>query len=174
MVGFEQGVRHYNQIHGASIDVIGWSSETGEGSFIGDFCCADDGYAAAERLLEAGADVIMPVAGPFIGPGAAARIKEWGSAYVIGVDTDWVLSFPQFAGFVLTSVEKKVDASVLSAVEAIANGTFQGGTHVGTLANGRVGLAPFHSLEGLVSEQVKAELQQIEADIIAGRIKTMP
>jgi basic membrane protein A len=128
----------------------------------------------AEQVLKEGADVIMPVAGPLVGEGAAARIKEVGNAYIIGVDNDWALIFPEFADIILTSVEKRVDASVLSVVETMVDDSFEGGTHVGTLANGGVGLAPFHGLDSLVSPQVKAELEQIETDIIAGKIQTKP
>jgi basic membrane protein A len=174
MIGFEQGVRYYNQNHGASVEVVGWNTETGEGLFVGGFCCAEEGYAMAEQVLKEGADVIMPVAGPLVGRGAAARIKEVGNAYIIGVDNDWALIFPEFADIILTSVEKRVDASVLSVVESMVADSFEGGTHVGTLANGGVGLAPFHGLDSLVSPQVKAELEQIEADIIAGKIQTKP
>jgi WD40 repeat protein/basic membrane lipoprotein Med (substrate-binding protein (PBP1-ABC) superfamily)/DNA-binding SARP family transcriptional activator len=174
MIGFEQGVRYYNQNHGVSVEVVGWNTETGEGLFIGAFCCPEEGYAMAEHLLEEGADVILPVAGPLVGLGVGERVKEWGNAYVIGVDTDWVLTFPEFADITLTSVEKRIDVSVFSAVEAMVSGTFEGGTHVGTLANGRVGLAPFHGLDPLISPQVKAELEQVEADIISGKIQTKP
>jgi WD40 repeat protein/basic membrane lipoprotein Med (substrate-binding protein (PBP1-ABC) superfamily)/DNA-binding SARP family transcriptional activator len=174
MIGFEQGVRYYNERLDANVEVIGWNTETGEGLFIGSFCCGEEGYAMAEQVLKEGADVIMPVAGPLVGEGAAARIKEVGNAYIIGVDNDWALIFPEFADIILTSVEKRVDASVLSVVETMVDDSFEGGTHVGTLANGGVGLAPFHGLDSLVSPQVKAELEQIETDIIAGKIQTKP
>jgi basic membrane protein A len=90
------------------------------------------------------------------------------------VDTDWVLFNPELVDITLTSVEKRIDTSVFSAIEALANGTFEGGTHVGNLANGRIRLAPFHALDTLVSPQVKAEIEQIEADIISGKIQTKP
>jgi len=44
----------------------------------------------------------------------------------------------------------------------------------GTLKNGAVGISPFHNLDALVSAKVKADLEQIVADIIAGKIKTRP
>lgn len=60
----------------------------------------------------------------------------------------------------------------MSAVEAIENGTFTGGMHLGTLENGGVSLAPFHELDVLVSAGTRKELEQITAEIIAGRIQT--
>jgi basic membrane protein A len=64
--------------------------------------------------------------------------------------------------------------SVLYAFKAIFDNTFTGGDHIGTLENGGVSLAPFYNLDVLVSSSVKAELEQIKADIIAGKIKTNP
>lgn len=52
--------------------------------------------------------------------------------------------------------------------------TFTSGLHIGTLENGGVGLAPFYNLDGLASAQVKADLEQITQDIIAGKINTSP
>ena len=54
------------------------------------------------------------------------------------------------------------------------DGTFAGGVTVGTLENGGVGLAPFHDLDSMVSADLKAELEQVQADIIAGTIKATP
>jgi basic membrane protein A len=67
-----------------------------------------------------------------------------------------------------------MDVSVVSAVRSIVDGTFTGGAHEGTLANGGVSLASFHNLDSLVSPQVKADLEQIKQDISAGKIKTKP
>ncbi len=46
--------------------------------------------------------------------------------------------------------------------------------HVDSLENGGVGLTPFHQLKSVVPDSIKAELEQIKADIIAGRIETKP
>ncbi len=78
------------------------------------------------------------------------------------------------AGVILTSVEKRMDNSVINAVQAIVDGTFTGGIHFGTLANGGVSIAPFHQLDSLVSAQVKADLEEIKAGISSGEIKTRP
>jgi basic membrane protein A len=56
----------------------------------------------------------------------------------------------------------------------MVNGTFTGGTHIGTLETGEVAIAPFYNLDSLISAKVKADLEQIKADIIAGKIKTKP
>jgi basic membrane protein A len=126
-----------------------------------------------ERLISEGADVIMPVAG-LAGQGAAEAALKHGNVLLIGVDTDWYASSPQFAGLLLTSVEKRLGASVYAAVRAVAEGAYKGGAYLGTLGSGDVGLAPFHDLDRRVPENVRADLEQIQADIIAGRISTTP
>lgn len=173
MDGLALGVAYYNDKNGAHVQVLGWDVAKHDGLFTGNFVDTEDGYRMSELLMNQGADVILPVAGEQ-GLGAAAAVKERGNAYLIGVDTDWAAWLPEFRDLILTSIEKRLDVSVVSAVQAIDEGTFTGGTHVGTLENGGVSIAPFHALDALVSPQVKADLEQIEADIIAGKLKTKP
>jgi basic membrane protein A len=71
-------------------------------------------------------------------------------------------------------VEKRYDQTILLAAQAIEEGTFQGGVHIGTLETGEVGLSPFYDFEAAVPTQIKRELDEIRAGIIAGRIKTTP
>ena len=49
-------------------------------------------------------------------------------------------------------------------------GTFEGGVLVGTLENKGVDLAPFHDMEALVPEALKAELEALRGEIIAGTL----
>jgi basic membrane protein A len=93
---------------------------------------------------------------------------------LIGVDTDWCISVPDYCDIMLTSVLKNMDRSVYDATAQILGGEFQGGTYVGTLENGGVGLSPFHELDGLVADETRTELAEIEAAIIAGQIETIP
>ena len=174
MDGFVLGVQYYNNKNGTNIEVLGWDVEKREGLFVGGFCCATEGRAITEQLLDKGADIILPVAGPDVGAGALFAVKSNGNAYIIGVDTDWAVSEPTYTDIILTSVMKNLDVSVVQAVRSIENNTFTGGVHIGTLETGEVGLAPFHELDPLISAQVKADLEQIMNDIIAGKIKTKP
>ncbi len=174
MDGFALGVQHYNQKNGTNVEVLGWDPVRHEGLFLGGFCCSAEGREITQKLLDQGADIILPVAGTSVGPGAAYAVKSHGDAYIIGVDTDWFITEAEFADIVLTSILKNYDESVLQAVEAIEDGAFTGGIHIGTLETGEVGLAPFHQFDSIISPKVKAELEQIRADIIAGKIKTKP
>ena len=174
MDGFVLGVEYYNRKNGTSVEVFGWDAQKHEGLFVGDFCCAAEGRLMTQRLLEQGADVILPVAGTSVGAGALYVVKTHGNAYIIGVDTDWSMTNPEYTDIILTSITKNYDVSLVQVVEAIEEGTFTGGMHIGTLETGEVGLAPFHQFESLISAKVKADLEQIKADIIAGKIKTKP
>jgi WD40 repeat protein/basic membrane lipoprotein Med (substrate-binding protein (PBP1-ABC) superfamily)/DNA-binding SARP family transcriptional activator len=174
MIGFEQGVIYYNQNNGTQVEVLGWNTEADEGIFVLDFMREELGYETTLGLLSEGADVILPVAGPFIAQGTARAVQEHGEAYMIGVDEDMKLTTPEYADVILTSVEKRLDTSVVRAAEAIRQGTFSGGTHIGNLENGGVALSPFYDLDDLISDQVKADLERIREDIIAGEIKTKP
>jgi len=165
MDGFALGVAYHNQKNGTEVKVIGWDVASREGYFTDDFGSFELGMEMGDRLLNEGADVIFPVAG-FTGQGAAEAVRARGNAYVIGVDNDWAADFPDYAKITLTSVEKRLNLSVIAAVQAIAEGMFEGGTYIGTVANGEVGLSPFYDLDKLVSEKVKADLIQVKYRII--------
>mgnify|MGYP000192956295 CR=1 FL=1 len=165
MVGFQNGVNYYNQQHGTNVEVLGMDL------YVGNFESTDDGRRAAEDLISEGADIIMPVAGP-VGLGTAAAIQEHPGTMLIGVDTDWCVSAAEYCNVTLTSVLKNMDVAVLEAIRQAYNGTFQGGVYVGTLANGGVGIAPFHEFESRVPASLQSELEQVRQGIINGTIDT--
>jgi len=72
---------------------------------------------------------------------------------------------------ILTSVYKGMDTAVFEAIKSAKEGTFSSDPYVGTLENGGTGIAPFHEFDGTVSAEMKADLEKIKADIIAGTIK---
>jgi len=174
MDGFYKGVAKYNEVKGTNVQVLGWDPAAPDsGLFSMSFDDQQKGSELAKSLMDEGADIIMPVAGP-VGLGTAAAVKERGSGYIIGVDSDWFLTSPDYSSIVLTSVLKNMDVTVMDAVKQVIDGTFKGGTTVGTLANGGVGIAPFHDLDGQVPAELKAELEQVKADILSGAVKTRP
>ena len=165
MVGFKGGVDYYNQQHGTDVEVLGMDL------FVGNFESTDDGRRAGEDLIAEGADIIMPVAGP-VGLGTAAAVKENPGTMLIGVDTDWCVSAPEYCDVTLTSVLKNMDVAVLDAVKQAQAGTFKGGVYVGTLANDGVGIADFHEFDDDVPADLKAELAEIRQGVAAGTIHT--
>lgn len=171
MVGFEYGVNYYNQKHGTNVQVLGWSTAKDDGLFVGNFESTDDGRRAGEELIAEGADIIMPVAGP-VGLGTAAAVRDNPGTMLIGVDTDWCISAAEYCPVVLTSVMKNMHIAVRDAIKMAKEGTFQGGVYVGTLANGGVGIAPFHQFDAKVPASLKAELEAVAKGIKDGTIDT--
>jgi len=173
MDGFARGVAYYNEKHSTTVAVLGWDPEAQTGLFTNDFSDQQKGNDMAVSLMDEGADIILPVAGP-VGLGAAAAVKSRGNAYIIGVDSDWYLTATDYQDIELTSVMKLMDVTTLNVIKSAQDGSFKGGNTVGTLSNGGVALAPFHNLDSLVSADLKSELDQVKADIISGKITLNP
>lgn len=171
MDGFVRGVRYYNEQKGSDVQVLGWDPDTKEGLFTNNFDSLSDGRDFAKNLNDEGADIVLPVAGP-VGLGSAALAAELGSdtLKIIGVDADQFETDPEQHFVYLTSILKKMDATVVQAIEMAVDGAFEGGVIVGTLANGGVDLAPYHDLASAVPDELNAELQEIRKGIIDGSI----
>ena len=173
MDGYALGAAYYNEVHGTSVEVLGWDPGTQTGLFTNNFESLEDGRLMGEQLMDEGVDIIMPVAGP-VGLGTAAAAEERGDTYIIGVDADWVLTNPQYAAITLTSVLKNMDITTMNVIKSVIDGSFAGGVNVGTLENGGVGLASFHDLASMVSADLQAEVDDVAAKLIAGELSAIP
>lgn len=172
MKGFEAGIQYHNEQKGTDVKLVGWSTADDDGLFTGDFEDLSKGRQTTESLLDQGADIILPVAGP-VGQGSIEAIRASNSeAKLIWVDTDGCESVPDACDLFLTSVKKNFDVSVEEAVIAAAEGTFEGGVYSGTLENDGVELAPFNEFDDQISDELKAELEEIRTGIIDGSIPT--
>lgn len=172
MDGFHQGAEYYNKQKGTKVKVLGWDPAKREGLFTNNFDSLDDGRAFAQNLYDEGADIVLPVAGP-VGLGSAALANELGvdKLKIIGVDADLYLTDPERKHVYLTSITKRMDATVMEVIDSAMKGTFKGGVVVGSLANGGVDLAPLHDMETMVPDELKTELATIRQQIIDGTIK---
>jgi basic membrane protein A len=173
MDGFALGAQYYNEQKGTNVEVLGWDPATQEGLFTGNFESTDDGRTMGESLMDEGADIIMPVAGP-VGLGTAAAVQERGNAWIVGVDNDWYVVNADYKDIILTSVLKNMDVTTFEAIKSVQDGAFEGGVTVGTLENGGVGLAQFYEAEAVVPAEVLGELEQVKADLISGTLKATP
>lgn len=174
MDGFARGVLYYNEVHGTNVEVLGWDINDPEGGlFTMSFDDQQKGKEFGIQLMDEGADIIMPVAGP-VGLGTAAAIQERGNAYVIGVDADWVLTNPDYSAITLTSVLKKMDVTTFDTIKMAMDDSFQGGIIAGTLENAGVDLAPYHELESMVPADLQSELDDVRAKILDGTIQLNP
>jgi basic membrane protein A len=170
MIGFEAGVNYYNDENGTAVDVIGWDSASGEGTFTGDFENQDNGRQTAEALIQEGADIIFPVAGP-VGLGAMAAVQDsGGDALYIGVDVDQAISVPEYEDIMLSSVLKRIDNAVFASVEQAMSGSFEAPVYVGTLENEGVGLGPYHAFEDEVPQELTDGIAALQEALISGDV----
>ncbi|MBC7291807.1 MAG: BMP family ABC transporter substrate-binding protein [Actinotalea sp.] len=169
MDGFADGVAHYNEVKGADVQVLGWDKAAQSGEFVGNFSDIAAGQNLTRSFIDAGADVILPVAGP-VGSGAAAAAQEAGDVVFIGVDQDWFETAPEYQDVVLTSVLKQMGPAVFDIIAAAVDGGFDNETYVGTLENGGVDISPFHNFDGEIDDELKAEIDQLRQDIIDGTV----
>jgi basic membrane protein A len=175
MKGFQLGIEKYNEDNDADVKLVGWDNAANDGLFTGDFEDQAKGRATTESLLDDGADIILPVAGP-VGRGTieAIRARPDSNAKVIWVDTDGCVSVPDDCDLFLTSVMKNMDVAVKDAVDEAAAGDFQGGLYTGTLENDGVALGPFNQFEDQVPDDVKTAVDDLRQQIIDGDITTTP
>jgi len=165
MTGFVQGVERYNEDTGSDVQVIGWDPESAEGSFTNDFEDKNLGQSTATEMINQGADVIFPVAGP-AGLGGLQAAQD-NDVKAIWVDTDGCVSAEEYCDVLLTSVMKGMDVAVQDAVLASAEDEFSNEVYVGTLENEGVKLAPFSDD---VDEELQATIEDLKQQIIDGEI----
>jgi len=169
MDGFVDGVAAYNEAHDADVEALGWDKDAQDGSFTGDFSNTEAGYSTSQQFIADGADIILPVAGP-VGAGSLRAASENDGVSVIWVDSDGYEqpANDEFKDLILTSVMKGIANSVFDTIEASVNGEFTSDPYVGTLENGGVSLAPYHDFEDQVPEELNSEIEDLQAQIIAG------
>ena len=166
MEGFRQGVERYNEDEGAQVKVVGWDGQ--KGSFTNDFEAKTKGQDTAEKMIQQGADVIFPVAGPAgLGGLQAAQDQD---VRAIWVDSDGCESAAEYCDVLLTSVMKRMDVAVQEAVKASAEGSFSNEVYTGTLENDGVALAPFHEQEGNIPTELQDKIEELKQQIISGEL----
>jgi basic membrane protein A len=168
MTGFAQGVQYYNEETGEDVQVLGWDPEKPDGgSFTNDFEDKTAGQSLAEGMIQQGADVIFPVAGPagLGGLQAAQDNDAWG----IWVDTDGCESAAEYCDVLLTSVVKGMDVAVETAIADSAAGQFNNEVYSGTLEDGGVSLAPYGP-QADIDEELSAKIEELKQMIIDGEI----
>lgn len=162
LLGYIEGAQHVNK----DIKVAT--------AYAGSFVDATKGKEVAISMYNQGIDIIFQVAGQ-TGLGVIDAAKEL-DKYVIGVDSDQALAFMESdkekAEHVVTSAIKKIDESILRAVNMHVEGTLPYGSHeVLGVAEGGVGLAKNEIYKSLVSEENQARIEAIEAQITNGEVE---
>jgi basic membrane protein A len=158
VVGYQSGARSQNP----DIETLN--------VYIPDFNDPSTGKQSGQSMLDEGADIIFGVGGNTGNGGvlAAHEAGLWG----IGVDVDQYFTYPDVASSLLTSAAKNMDVAVYDAVVRYANGTIIGERAVGTVANGGIGLAPYHDQEDNIPDACKAAVDTAAEALAAGEIDT--
>ena len=166
--GFESGVNYANTNLGTSAEIVEIASYAGTdvtgadvgGNYIGSFSDQSTGKIIGEALISEGVDIIFVAAGD-AGNGVFTAVKEATTTdnpiYVIGCDVDqYDDGASGDVNIILTSALKVMDVNVYRQLNAIADGTFEGGTYT---------LGADTDSTGYVSEEGRCQLsdEAIEA-----------
>ncbi|WP_375405236.1 BMP family protein [uncultured Amnibacterium sp.] len=171
MDGFTQGAQYFNKQKGKNVKVLGWNPDKPkEGLFSGGFEANDKAKSVAQGLIDADADVILPVGGPIFQSAGAAIQDSGKDVALLGADADVYETFPTYDSLYLTSVLKGIKPAVEDVVKSAATGTFDTTPYIGDLKNDGVGIAPFHDFESKVDSGLQGELDTITKSIISGDI----
>ena len=123
------------------------------------------GKELALSQYQSGVNIIFHASGSTgLGVFEAARSSR---KLAIGVDADQYTEAP---GFILTSMVKGVDAAVFDAIRRAKDGLFKGGIYQFGLAEGGVGYVYDQNNRKLIPDAVRARLDALQADIVAGKI----
>jgi basic membrane protein A len=115
--GFQAGIRTAEAAKGRKIEAIIATA--------GSFNDPVKGKSLAKALVDKGVDVIFRAAGN-TGVGVNDAVKSANGVFLIGEDLDQDAEMP---GKILTSVLKRMDVAVYSAIRDAVGGAFQGGHH---------------------------------------------
>ena len=174
-IGYRAGVKAYNQLHGANVQVII--------GYAGGFEDPAKGKQLTLSQYDNGADIVFACAGAtgngvidaakergmsFYGLPANAPLEKVIDAYftkergyfAIGVDVDQDYMAP---GYVLLSITKKIDVATFEGINsAMSARFFQAGHNNLGIADDGVGISPMKYTKGLVPNNVIAELAYLE------------
>lgn len=161
--GFSAGAAHADELTGTTTTaLVVYHSDAG---FDTTFIDPDWGEASANAMMKEGVDVIFGCGG-VTGNGAIIAAAQAG-LYAIGVDTDQYLTLPEAAPRMLSSAMKLITPGVFELIKLALEGNFPSGNY-----SGHVTYAPFHDLENQIPADVKMTMEQINAGLLDGSIKT--
>ncbi len=128
------------------------------------------GLMAAEDQIRDGADIIFGVGGN-TGNGGLIAAHDAG-VWAIGVDIDQYFTLEEVQPSLLTSAMKNVDIAAGEAIRAFAAGELEPGIRLSTIANGGIGLAPYHDLEEAIPADCRAAVDAAAAGLAEGAVAT--
>ena len=120
-------------------------------------------------MIEQGADVIQSNANQ----GTAGVIE---AAYEKGTDSGLMLigntrdQYEDAPEFMLTSCTIDFAAAYRLILDEVVNGEFEGTVQLCTVANGVMGIAPYHDFEDKLTDEQKDYIEQVKQDLIDGKL----
>ncbi|MFP8965448.1 BMP family lipoprotein [Pokkaliibacter sp. CJK22405] len=123
------------------------------------------GGELAKSQFDRGADVVFAAAGG-TGVGVYQAAADEGK-YAIGVDSNQNYLHP---GTMLTSMVKSVDVAAYNTIKDVQDGTWKPGVKVLGLADNGVSWAYDQYNKDLVTADMKAKMDEIQKDIVDGKI----
>jgi basic membrane protein A len=156
-MGYEAGAKKINPEIQVTANYVGVTSEAWNNP--------PKGKELAVAQYDAGVDIIFAAAGASgLGVFDAAEDRK---KFAIGVDANQNWTKP---GLILTSMLKRVDLAVYSAIEDAKNGKFTGGVKRFGLADHGVDYAVDEYNAKILPESVRKRADDLKAEIIAGKI----
>lgn len=153
--GYEQGAKFVN----ADIEVV----QNMTGTTPAAWNDPGRGSELAKGQFDRGVDVVYAAAG---GTGVGVyQAAEDGGKLAIGVDSNQNYLHP---GTMLTSMLKRVDVAAYEAFNSAMDGTWESGIKVLGLAEEGVGWALDEHNESLITDDMKAAVDDVAAKIVAG------
>lgn len=161
--GYKAGAAYADGMNGTTTEVfVVYHSDVG---FDKTFTDPEWGAQTAKSMMDQGADAIFGCGG-LTGNGAITAAAQAGK-FAIGVDADQYLTLPEAAPRMLSSALKLITPGVADLVAAAKDGSIAPGNFTGL-----GGYAPYHDLDGEVPAEVKAAMEEINAGLLDGSIKT--
>jgi len=158
-VGYENGAQYANPdvefistFHPGGLDVA--------------FTDPEWGATTAKQAIDQGADVVFGAGGK-TGNGALIEVAGNEGVYCIGVDSDQWETVPEAHPCLVSSAMKLITPGVFDLVQLAKEDQFPAGNFYGA-----TGLAGFHDFDATVSDDIKAQLEEIDAGLLDGSIDT--
>ncbi|MBX2886844.1 MAG: BMP family ABC transporter substrate-binding protein [Granulosicoccus sp.] len=155
--GYEQGAKHVN----ADVEVV----QNMTGSTPAAWNDPGRGSELTKSQFDQGVDVVYAAAGG-TGVGVYQAAKDAGQL-AIGVDSNQNYLHP---GTMLTSMLKRVDVAAYNTFKDAMDGNWTSGIQVLGLAEEGVGWALDEHNDAMVTDDMKAAVEKVRADIIAGTL----
>ncbi len=175
--GFMSGVNYAVKHLGATAEIVEIPSYAGTdvlgndvgGNYVGDFGDVATGKIIGDALINEGCDIIFVAAGES-GNGVFTAAKEADGVYVIGCDVD---QYDDGANgdtnIVLTSGLKIMDTKVYEQLNAIKDGTFEGGNPVLDATTDSIGIVTEEGRQQM-SDETREALEPLFDEIKYGNI----